>query len=415
MYYLDRDDFADNEMEQMLLEAPEMFATKFKMRWEPKSTDLQGLLDSYTKDQLITLSDQNGVDARKSWNKSKLVHSLVSQILGTLEERILLFEPANLKLFLKFLNKKSGIDSKEEKMDFYMDVFPQMVQLGLLFIREEQENIYTYVPLELLDLIRTLKEKRKDPEIQARIEFGNKLKTVLKASLHLYGVTTYGRIIQLWETKYSFEEDLLEFYKKFYEILPILIIQEGHSLLHDFLIASSEFDSDLEAMSLYMSTKEKMENDYYRPNASEITYYANYPFDRRSTSYKKLRGEIERLSESPDFAMDIIETFLVQGGRLSAVMEELEEFEEIIFDSQEHIEKFARAYTEMNNHTRLWENAGYTPIELRSQSVSDESIFSTTFSENKPKRPITQVNKIGRNDVCPCGSGKKYKKCCLHK
>lgn len=255
MYYLDRDDFADNEMEQMFLEVTEMFATKFKMRWEPKSTDLQGLLDSYTKDQLMTLSDQNGVDARKSWNKSKLVHSLVSQILGTLEERILLFEPANLKLFLKFLNKKSGIDSKEEKMDFYMDVFPQMVQLGLLFIREEQENIYTYVPLELLDLIRTLKEKRKDPEIQARIEFGNKLKTVLKASLHLYGVTTYGRIIQLWETKYSFEEDLLEFYKKFYEILPILIIQEGHSLLHDFLIASSEFDSDLEAMSLYMSTK----------------------------------------------------------------------------------------------------------------------------------------------------------------
>jgi len=22
------------------------------------------------------------------------------------------------------------------------------------------------------------------------------------------------------------------------------------------------------------------------------------------------------------------------------------------------------------------------------------------------------VNKIGRNDPCPCGSGKKYKKCC---
>ena len=21
--------------------------------------------------------------------------------------------------------------------------------------------------------------------------------------------------------------------------------------------------------------------------------------------------------------------------------------------------------------------------------------------------------KIGRNDLCPCGSGKKYKKCCL--
>ena len=26
--------------------------------------------------------------------------------------------------------------------------------------------------------------------------------------------------------------------------------------------------------------------------------------------------------------------------------------------------------------------------------------------------PIRNENKIGRNDPCPCGSGKKYKKCC---
>jgi len=25
------------------------------------------------------------------------------------------------------------------------------------------------------------------------------------------------------------------------------------------------------------------------------------------------------------------------------------------------------------------------------------------------------MNEIGRNDKCPCGSGKKYKKCCLPK
>ncbi|EPQ4975886.1 SEC-C metal-binding domain-containing protein [Acinetobacter baumannii] len=24
------------------------------------------------------------------------------------------------------------------------------------------------------------------------------------------------------------------------------------------------------------------------------------------------------------------------------------------------------------------------------------------------------MNKIGRNEQCPCGSGKKYKKCCLN-
>ena len=30
------------------------------------------------------------------------------------------------------------------------------------------------------------------------------------------------------------------------------------------------------------------------------------------------------------------------------------------------------------------------------------------------KIPLAKKEKIGRNDPCPCGSGKKYKKCCLN-
>lgn len=30
-------------------------------------------------------------------------------------------------------------------------------------------------------------------------------------------------------------------------------------------------------------------------------------------------------------------------------------------------------------------------------------------------RVITNTRKIGRNEKCPCGSGKKYKKCCIGK
>ncbi|HHU48636.1 MAG: preprotein translocase subunit SecA [Caldicoprobacterales bacterium] len=31
---------------------------------------------------------------------------------------------------------------------------------------------------------------------------------------------------------------------------------------------------------------------------------------------------------------------------------------------------------------------------------------------NRPRKPVVKDAKIGRNDPCPCGSGKKYKKCC---
>lgn len=36
-----------------------------------------------------------------------------------------------------------------------------------------------------------------------------------------------------------------------------------------------------------------------------------------------------------------------------------------------------------------------------------------TFRFTKP-RPVVKDHKIGRNDPCPCGSGLKYKKCCLN-
>jgi uncharacterized protein YecA (UPF0149 family) len=30
----------------------------------------------------------------------------------------------------------------------------------------------------------------------------------------------------------------------------------------------------------------------------------------------------------------------------------------------------------------------------------------------EPPRPVVSPPKIGRNEPCPCGSGKKFKKCC---
>jgi len=30
----------------------------------------------------------------------------------------------------------------------------------------------------------------------------------------------------------------------------------------------------------------------------------------------------------------------------------------------------------------------------------------------RPPEPVVADPKVGRNDPCPCGSGKKYKKCC---
>ncbi len=61
----------------------------------------------------------------------------------------------------------------------------------------------------------------------------------------------------------------------------------------------------------------------------------------------------------------------------------------------------------MNLHNNIPHYAlyGYSPNDLMKMSIE------AMKKEEKQKKK----NKIGRNDPCPCGSGKKYKNCCLNK
>jgi hypothetical protein len=53
-----------------------------------------------------------------------------------------------------------------------------------------------------------------------------------------------------------------------------------------------------------------------------------------------------------------------------------------------------------------WERSG--EMDARTQRLADPSKLPGLL-----KPSIAKKRKIGRNDPCPCGSGKKYKKCCL--
>ena len=51
--------------------------------------------------------------------------------------------------------------------------------------------------------------------------------------------------------------------------------------------------------------------------------------------------------------------------------------------------------------------------EIRQNAVRKQVTKGEAISDNKPKKKEPKkVNKIGRNEPCPCGSGKKYKNCC---
>ena len=57
-----------------------------------------------------------------------------------------------------------------------------------------------------------------------------------------------------------------------------------------------------------------------------------------------------------------------------------------------------------------------TNQEVRREKVAKETGTAAATKTAVKKQPVrTADKKVGPNDPCPCGSGKKYKKCCMQK
>ncbi len=82
----------------------------------------------------------------------------------------------------------------------------------------------------------------------------------------------------------------------------------------------------------------------------------------------------------------------------------LEDVEEEALTDRE--ERFAS----IREYSRLITNAAEEWEQVLS---SDEEDFANEEGAEDSATPVQAAPKIGRNDLCPCGSGKKYKKCCL--
>ena len=51
-----------------------------------------------------------------------------------------------------------------------------------------------------------------------------------------------------------------------------------------------------------------------------------------------------------------------------------------------------------------------------SVAFAQEAAIAGSQGSDKKKEPIrNRGQRVGRNDPCPCGSGKKYKNCCMHR
>jgi hypothetical protein len=88
--------------------------------------------------------------------------------------------------------------------------------------------------------------------------------------------------------------------------------------------------------------------------------------------------------------------------------------EDLNFGSFEEVQPFINMVNDMANHTPQWILKGWTPLEVferyEKHTLQPLPAAPFDFKESQARKKATP--KVGRNEPCPCGSGKKFKKCC---
>lgn len=151
---------------------------------------------------------------------------------------------------------------------------------------------------------------------------------------------------------------------------------------------------------------QQMDKEFYIPSVRQIEEICRIGYEASSSAFKKLKTFFMRKMDMPykhAVAWCLRVWAISYDGESSVeVINEMSE-EGIEFKNDEQLEKFVGLLMDTHNDTRMKENRGHTPNELVRKALYPKGLEGNAGGV---------VKKIYPNDPCPCGSGKKYKKCC---
>lgn len=219
------------------------------------------------------------------------------------------------------------------------------------------------------------------------------------------------------------------------------LYSEKGIFVHLQLFEDEEFD--------YLLRQQK-DKDFYIPSAQQIDEICRIGYEASSSEYKKLESFfIKKLRLPYEQAVTWCLQVWANSYEGESPLKIINKMTEANIEFEEKmINELLELVMAAHNNTRMKENRGYKPSEMARKMPIDKMptivpasskaaailmdaapqlqamgvpvdlngntdvIHTTMFPRGLSEEPIRVEKKIYPNDPCPCGSGKKYKKCC---
>ena len=218
------------------------------------------------------------------------------------------------------------------------------------------------------------------------------------AAVHLYGAISQPDLVDIFNRQNSqptSEEEL------FPALLRHVAVGAPYCFWEAYIVCGEFEENDFEDVRDLM--RQCGGKPRYIPEKDELLRYADWSYYEHTPQMDALTAFLMNEGHQPrrdaeEIAGEIQYACVVEAD-MEQIFDILSDYDMELDGSA--VDAFVKVMMSVKNNTRLWANKGYTPNEM-----------AALYYRGAQKADGTGRKKIGRNDPCPCGSGKKFKKCC---
>jgi hypothetical protein len=401
----------DNELEKVMTQAllglkefgRQQDEKQYKKHWSNIHVpfSLSEGLSTYSKGELDEIRKSLQLKGASSLKKADLIARLAEKIPALLEKLCGQWDEERFGLLTKIaLNGGYMLAPHLEphQFQFFRDY-------GLIYTGIHNGKKIVVIPNELIESVKSLE---KNDVVKSLISRNTEWIKITSGLLYNYGSLSISELAKLLESYTKEPLHIRAYLDVIHDSIPyyraISIYEGGFSNIRvfDYTIVKQEHEMRKE-VPFYPFTKEQLlkagEPGFVDRNISyvQLVNYLtnNYQINRvEADSIVEECVYATRIGESPNHIMQYL------SGR-------------IVFNDIEDVKAIMDKLVILMNNTRQWFLKGHTSIELSKQKKKSlHPLSATTAIANKSHIQSKTDEKIGRNEPCPCGSNKKYKKCC---
>lgn len=394
----------------------------------------EDFINSYSKKDLEIIADEYGLILPAYKSKKNLARVILQQMFSAeaIYNRLIQLEDNEMELFRITAECEFGrVPETDEEEMTADDLVNELLAVPL---RDDR--------LFITDIIRNIYEESDKDALETERQKSVWMYKCLEIARDFYGVMDWDVLGQLFARRFKgvSRDELKEVFRRTPEIYNDFA-EIGDKLVLSYFI-EDDYYKFLEGTiqkdkPFYIPSRQEIE-EYYDKGCllSSRSHQAMYHYLLKTFGCSKRSAELK--------VMEIYHAINNQM-RLQEVMDILQDMgpdeeDDFVFGSQKDAEEFVKCYMEMHNHSHVMSNRGYPPHDIFNsmggvRSLPKDMMISprgpeaaamlAESREELTKRGIRideeridsmlageKRKKIGRNDPCPCGSGKKYKNCC---